>query len=65
MKAKSGIHWLPCNNFPLRGTEYTATGLTEGETYELRVRAANDAGISDPSAPTKPQVAEPLVGKTP
>ena len=55
--------WTPCNSFPTKTTEYTASNLIEGHTYELRVRAVNDAGPGAPSKPTKPQKAEPPISK--
>ena len=61
MKPKSSSNWTSCNNFPTRSTEYTATGLIEGEEYEFRVRAVNEAGPGQPSRPTKAQKAEPHI----
>jgi hypothetical protein len=58
MREKGSNNWVPCNNFPTKGTEYTASGLREGQTYEFRVAAINGAGPGTPSKPTKAQKAE-------
>jgi titin len=58
MREKGSNQWVPCNNFPTKATEYTASGLREGQTYEFRVAAVNGAGPGMPSKPTKAQKAE-------
>lgn len=58
MREKGSNNWVPCNNFPTKNTEYTASGLREGQTYEFRVAAVNGAGPGAPSKPTKAQRAE-------
>lgn len=58
MREKGSNNWVPCNSYPTSGTEYTASGLREGQTYEFRVAAVNGAGPGAPSRPTKPQKAE-------
>ncbi|CAF1068172.1 unnamed protein product, partial [Rotaria sordida] len=58
MRPKGTNNWVPCNNVPTKGTEYTATGLREGQTYEFRVVAVNGAGPGTPSKPTRAQKAE-------
>ena len=58
MREKGSNNWVPCSSYPTKGTEYTASGLREGQTYEFRVAAVNGAGPGTPSKPTKPQKAE-------
>ncbi len=58
MREKGSNNWVPCNNYPTKGTDYTASGLREGQTYEFRVAAINGAGPGTPSKPTKSQKAE-------
>lgn len=58
MREKGSNHWTPCNSYPVKGMEYTAAGLREGQTYEFRVAAVNGAGPGTPSKPTKAQRAE-------
>lgn len=38
------------------GTSFSATNLKPGVEYEFRVVAVNEAGLSDPSDPTDPQL---------
>jgi hypothetical protein len=58
MREKGSNHWVPCNNSSIKTTEYTASGLREGQTYEFRVAAVNGAGPGTPSKATKAQKAE-------
>ena len=58
MRPKGTKHWTLCNKYPTKSTEYTASGLREGQTYEFRVAAVNAAGPGTPSKPTKTQKAE-------
>jgi titin len=58
MREKGSTVWAPCNSYPVKVTEYTASGLREGQTYEFRVAAINGAGPGAPSKPTKAQKAE-------
>ena len=58
MREKGSNNWVPCNTHPTKGTEYTASGLREGQTYEFRVAAVNGAGPGAPSKPTRGQKAE-------
>ncbi|KAK5968521.1 Twitchin [Trichostrongylus colubriformis] len=41
------------------GTKFSANNLKPGVEYEFRVIAVNEAGPSDPSAPTDPQITKP------
>lgn len=58
MREKGSNNWVPSNSYPVKGTDYTASGLREGQTYEFRVAAVNGAGPGAPSKPTKAQKAE-------
>ncbi len=58
MREKGSNNWLPCNTYPTKGTEYTATGLREDQIYEFRVAAVNGAGPGTPSKPTQLQKPE-------
>ncbi|CAF0817484.1 unnamed protein product, partial [Didymodactylos carnosus] len=58
MREKNTGNWKLCNNFPTTATEYIASGLREGQTYEFRVAAVNEAGPGTPSKPTQAQKAE-------
>lgn len=48
-----GGQWL-VTPYLIKDTRYTIHGLIPGDSYEFRVRAANLAGISEPSQPCKP-----------
>ena len=61
---KGGGDWSPVNMPMVHGTECTVTGLAEGETYQLRVRAVNAAGEGDPSNGTEPTTCRPYVGQS-
>ncbi|KAK3103159.1 hypothetical protein FSP39_016894 [Pinctada imbricata] len=52
-KPKSG-EWVPCNNFPVKDTNFTVMGLKEGQVLEFRVKAVNDGGEGKPSKATEP-----------
>ncbi len=41
--------------------EYTCSTVTEGQIYEFRVKAVNDAGAGQPSKPSVAQKAEPPI----
>ncbi|TMS38626.1 hypothetical protein L596_005310 [Steinernema carpocapsae] len=46
---RGGGDWAPVKRAIFNGTEATITGLAEGETYQFRVRAVNEAGEGNPS----------------
>ena len=46
--------WTPRTMDLIKDTQYEITKLTEGSTYEFRVLAKNEAGLSKPSEPTHP-----------
>lgn len=61
-KQEGSSEWVPCNNYPTKGTEFTANNLKEGKSYEFRVKAVNDAGPGEASRPSQAQKAElPIV----
>jgi len=55
---KPGEDWKEVNPFPVKDTAYTVPGLKEGEEYQFRVKAVNEAGPGAPSQATQPVVAE-------
>ena len=46
--------WSKVNRTPLKGTETRLEDLMEGEEFEFRVVAVNEAGYGRPSDPTDP-----------
>uniref|UniRef100_A0A8D0HLH5 Myomesin-3 n=1 Tax=Sphenodon punctatus TaxID=8508 RepID=A0A8D0HLH5_SPHPU len=46
--------WVPCNDMPVKTCRCPVSGLTEGKTYQFRVKAVNHAGISHPSKASNP-----------
>jgi hypothetical protein len=58
MREKGGNKWVLCNSSPTKSTDFTASGLREGQLYEFRVAAVNGAGPGEPSKPSKLQKAE-------
>lgn len=54
-RAKNG-DWEPVNKEPIKKSVYCAEKLKEGEEYQFRVRAENDAGCSDWSRPSQPVI---------
>uniref|UniRef100_A0A8C7DYU0 Myomesin 2 n=1 Tax=Naja naja TaxID=35670 RepID=A0A8C7DYU0_NAJNA len=42
-------HWEPCNHKPIKYNRFTMHGLTTGEKYIFRVKAANAVGMSENS----------------
>lgn len=51
-KRERGGDWVKCNNFPTANTTFTAQDLREGNRYEFRVLAVNEAGTGKPSKPS-------------
>lgn len=51
-KRERGGDWVKCNNFPTSNTNFTAQDLREGNRYEFRVLAVNEAGTGKPSKPS-------------
>ncbi|XP_068125104.1 myomesin-3 [Hyperolius riggenbachi] len=46
--------WVRCNDIPVKICRFPVSGLTGGHTYQFRVRAVNQAGVSLPSKPSDP-----------
>jgi predicted RNA-binding protein with TRAM domain len=61
VKPKNG-DWAEATLEPVVGTEFTVPNLKEGEEYQFRVKAVNEAGPGTPSTPTGPVVAEKPAG---
>ncbi|XP_023314705.1 twitchin isoform X11 [Trichogramma pretiosum] len=53
-KRERGGEWLKANNYPTPNTTFTVQDLHEGNRYEFRVIAVNEAGPGQPSKPTEP-----------
>ncbi|CAK6970211.1 myomesin-1 [Scomber scombrus] len=50
-------HWIQCNDTPIKFARFPVTGLVEGRSYYLRVRAVNKCGMSRPSRMSEPVAA--------
>nr|XP_008119000.1 PREDICTED: LOW QUALITY PROTEIN: myomesin-3 [Anolis carolinensis] len=46
--------WVPCNEALVKTCRSPIMGLTEGKTYQFRVKAVNRAGIGHPSKSSNP-----------
>jgi len=57
VKPKGG-DWAPAMAFPVKENECTVPNLKEGQEYEFRVKAINEAGPGNPSMSTGPVVAK-------
>lgn len=57
-KRERGGDWVKVTNYPTPNTCYTVPDLREGNRYEFRVIAVNEAGPGKPSKPTEPITAE-------
>ena len=62
-REEGSSEWTPCNSYPTKMTEYTASNVVEGVSYEFRVRAVNEAGPGAPSKASAPRKAEPPISK--
>ncbi|XP_044195405.1 myomesin-1 isoform X1 [Thunnus albacares] len=54
--------WEPCNNKPVNATRFICHGLMTEETYVLRVRAVNAAGLSQFSEESEPVKVKAAIG---
>ena len=61
---KFGSDWVEGKYIPGDVESGTIDGLTEGKSYEFRVRAVNKGGKGEPSEPTKPIIAKSRFGET-
>lgn len=57
-KRERGGDWSRVNNYPTPNTSFTVQDLREGNRYEFRVVAVNEAGPGKPSKPTEPITAQ-------
>lgn len=57
-KREKGGEWVKVNVYPTPNTEYTVNGLTEGNRYDFRIIAVNEAGPGKPSKPSNSIVAK-------
>jgi len=62
MKPTAGGDWKEVNLDPVREPEMVVPHLKEGQEYQFRVKAVNEAGPGAPSAATGPVVAEKPAG---
>uniref|UniRef100_H2YLF1 Titin n=1 Tax=Ciona savignyi TaxID=51511 RepID=H2YLF1_CIOSA len=63
VKDRNSILWRKANRMDIRETNFKATGLQPGLTYEFRVYAENAAGCGKPSQPCDPVVARDQISK--
>lgn len=60
---KSGsAAWRRANSVPVQETNFSVTGLTEGEEYEFKVTAENKAGLGPSSEISQPVRVEVPLG---
>ena len=53
-KKTKSERWIRLNLEPLPYIEYEARRMIEGTEYQIRLRAVNEVGFSDPSLPSIP-----------
>ena len=53
-------NWEPASTYPTKDTSYTVPNLTEGNEYQFRVIAVNEAGPGKPS-----RASDSIIAKTP
>ena len=61
VKPKDG-DWSEATPVPVKDTQCVVPNLKEGQEYQFRVKAVNEAGPGNPSRPTQPVVAEKQPG---
>lgn len=57
-KRERGGEWIKVNNYPTPNTSFTVQDLREGNRYEFRIVAVNEAGPGKPSKPSEPMTAQ-------
>jgi len=63
-KKPKGGDWQEAMADLVNDTQCTVPSLKEGEEYQFRVRAVNEAGPGEPSSATSPVVAEKPAGRS-
>lgn len=58
-KEPTSNRWKQANAAPVQGTNFKVDDLEKGQEYEFRVRAKNEAGLSEPSHATGPILTRP------
>ncbi|XP_071854761.1 twitchin-like isoform X8 [Apostichopus japonicus] len=58
MKSPGSKEWTRVNPFPIRESGYVVPNLKEGQEYQFRVLAENEAGEGKPSRSSEPVVAK-------
>ncbi|KAI1705639.1 fibronectin type III domain-containing protein [Ditylenchus destructor] len=58
-KKDSRNHWVEAEHIPFGTNKASIDGLKQGEEYQFRVMAKNNAGLSEPSDPTDAVIAKP------
>ncbi|XP_071942196.1 twitchin-like isoform X2 [Antedon mediterranea] len=56
LKPTDSDNWTKSNKYPVKEPHFTVDDLTQGREYEFRVRAQNEAGVSEPSNASQPVV---------
>nr|XP_003215538.1 PREDICTED: myomesin-2 [Anolis carolinensis] len=51
-------HWEPCNHKPVKYNRFAVHGLSTGEKYIFRVKAANAVGMSENSQESEPIIVQ-------
>ena len=55
--------WNKANNYPVKGTTYEVPNLEEGNEYQFRVVAENEAGPGKPSRASEAVIAKDPIRK--
>lgn len=63
MKSPGSKEWTRVNPFPIRESGYVVPNLKEGQEYQFRVLAENEAGEGKPSRSSEPVVAKDPICK--
>lgn len=56
-KEKGTKEWIRVTTFPIPTTDFVVPSLSDGQTYDFRVLAVNEGGVSKPSKTTGPVTA--------